>query len=80
MAVLTMTLPNFAKKYCIVTHHIAVNNLLNSRYRKYGVPSQSASLPKTVHAYNEYSCDTFNKLILASIDIIHRCPQNSWFY
>ena len=33
-----------------------------------------AILPKT--AQNEYSCDTFNKLILAFIDIIHRCPQN----
>ena len=39
-----------------------------------------AILPKTAHAQNEYSCDTFNNLILASIDIIHRRPQNSWFY
>ena len=36
--------------------------------------------PRLAHAQNEYSCDTFDKLILASIDIIHRRPQNSWFY
>ena len=34
-----------------------------------------ASLPKTAQAQNEYSCDTFDKLILASIDIIHRRPK-----
>ena len=40
-----------------------------------------AILPKTAHAQIEYSCDTVDKLILASIDInIHRRPQNSWFY
>ena len=28
----------------------------------------------------KYSCDTFDKLFLASMGIIHRCPQNSRFY
>ena len=31
-------------------------------------------------AQKEYSCDTVDKLILAFIDIIHKRPQNSWFY
>ena len=44
---------------------------------KYGVPSKEGDFPKTAHAQNEFSCETFDKLILASIDIIHRRPQNS---
>ena len=50
---------------------------MNSHYHKYGIPSQRAILPKTALAQNEYSCNTFDKLILASINIIHRRPQNS---
>ena len=50
---------------------------INSRYRKYGIPSWRAILPKTAYARNDYSCEMFEKLILASINIIYRHPQNS---
>ena len=37
-----------------------------------------AILPKTAHAQNEYSCDTVDKLILASIDInIHKTSEHN---
>ena len=43
-----------------------------------------AILPKSAHAQNEYSCDTFDKLILASIDIIQTSTKflilNSWSF
>ena len=33
-------------------------------------PVVEGILPKSAHAQNEYSCDTVDKLILASIDIM----------
>ena len=56
------------------THHSngVIDPTANTVFRR-----KRAILPKTALAQNEYSCDTFNKLILVSIDIIHRRSQNS---
>ena len=55
--------------------HLTIDPTANTVFHQ-----KRAILPKTAHAQNEYSCDMFDKVILASVDIIHRRPQNSWFY
>ena len=56
-------------------HHLQCQ-VWNSRYRKYVFRRRGPFSSRLCMRRNEYSCNAFDKLILASIDILHRHPQN----
>ena len=74
--------PDFVQillKFAWIAPGFCPNSRYRSRSRTTVFRRRRAILPKTAHAQNEYSCDTFDNLILASLDILHRRPKTPDF-